>query len=167
MRLWCRKGNYIHSHLLKREENTIYISYYISMAICIHRNSEANLGVTKQESVSVECVPPTCQPYVFWWLPLGVRTGRGHPRSHGIPPPLDIFPTFPPPLDIPVPWTVHPYLLVSPGGHHWKHIPPHLHRIIDTYENITFPQLRWRAVIILTVCSAESKTQETTPAISF
>ena len=32
-----------------------------------------NAKIIKQESISVGCVPPACQPYVFRWLPL--RTG--------------------------------------------------------------------------------------------
>ena len=31
----------------------------------------------QQESIRVGCVPPTCQPYLFQWLPPGVRTGGG------------------------------------------------------------------------------------------
>ena len=27
-----------------------------------------------QESIPVGCVPPACQPYIFWWPPLGVST---------------------------------------------------------------------------------------------
>ena len=28
-----------------------------------------------QESIPVGCVPPACQPYMFWWPPLGVSSG--------------------------------------------------------------------------------------------
>ena len=31
----------------------------------------------KHESIPVACGPPTCQPYVLWWLPLGVSTSGG------------------------------------------------------------------------------------------
>ena len=31
-----------------------------------------------QESIPVGCVPPACQPYMFWWPPLGVSSG-GYP----------------------------------------------------------------------------------------
>ena len=35
-----------------------------------------------QDSIQVGCVPPACQPYVFWWPPLGVGPGGGrYPRS--------------------------------------------------------------------------------------
>ena len=30
----------------------------------------------KQDSISVGCVPPTCQLYLFWWPPLDVSGGR-------------------------------------------------------------------------------------------
>ena len=43
----------------------------------------------KQESIPVECIPPACQPYVFWWPPLGVSTsGRvaTHPPVTSTPP---------------------------------------------------------------------------------
>ena len=41
---------------------------------------DANLKCTlwtfkQQDSIPVGCVPPTCQPYVFHWLPLYVTTG--------------------------------------------------------------------------------------------
>ena len=29
---------------------------------------------TRQESIAVGCVPPVRQPYMFWWLQLGVST---------------------------------------------------------------------------------------------
>ena len=32
--------------------------------------------------MSVECIPPACQPYMLWWQPLGVSTGGGYLRSH-------------------------------------------------------------------------------------
>ena len=25
--------------------------------------------------IPVGCIPPACQPYMFWWLPLGISTG--------------------------------------------------------------------------------------------
>ena len=28
----------------------------------------------KQESITVGCVPPACQLYMFWWLSLDVNT---------------------------------------------------------------------------------------------
>ena len=31
----------------------------------------------KQDSIPVECVPPTCKLYVFWWPPQGVSTMQG------------------------------------------------------------------------------------------
>ena len=30
-----------------------------------------------QDSISVEYIPPDCQPYLFRWLPLGVSTSAG------------------------------------------------------------------------------------------
>ena len=53
--------------------------------------------VYQQESIPDGCVPPACQPYVFWWLPLGVSNReisipevvvgipRGFPRGLSIP----------------------------------------------------------------------------------
>ena len=35
-----------------------------------------NTGL-RQESIPVGCVLPACQPYLFWWTPLGVSTGGG------------------------------------------------------------------------------------------
>ena len=47
--------------------------------------------VYQQESIPEGCIPPTCQSYVFWWLPLGVsgremsipEVGVGIPRGGG------------------------------------------------------------------------------------
>ena len=117
----------------------------------------------QQESIPVGCVPPTYQPYVLWWPPIGVSTGGGeYPRTYvqwggvGIPwdlgyPPLYIH-TSPPghahSLDTPTPWTRPPpghahSLLVTHGGHHWRHTHPlSPNRMTGACENITFPQLR-------------------------
>ena len=42
---------------------------------------------SKQESIPVGCVPPACQPDMFWWPPLGVRTGGGWLGIQGSYPP--------------------------------------------------------------------------------
>ena len=34
-------------------------------------------GKHKQDSIPVECVPPTCKLYVFWWPSQGVSTIEG------------------------------------------------------------------------------------------
>ena len=31
----------------------------------------------EQESITVRCAQPACQPYLHWWSPLGVTTGGG------------------------------------------------------------------------------------------
>ena len=95
-----------------------------------------------QESIPVGGLPPTCQPYVFWWPSLGVSTsgGTSGPMSRvggylGYPPPLEIPTnprTYPPP-----PEHTHP-LLVTPSGHLWRHT----HSLTDRHlKNITFPKL--------------------------
>ena len=101
------------------------------------------------------------------WPPLGVSTGGGYPRSRGggcsMGPEIPIRA-----LDRPTPHGhVHP-LLVTSGGHHWRHTHPpcplvtpgghhwrHTHSLplwtewfTDTSENITFLQLRLLIVII-------------------
>ena len=41
-------------------------------------------NILKQESILVGCVQPTCLPYLFWWLPLGVsqyRSGAVNSKS--------------------------------------------------------------------------------------
>ena len=37
----------------------------------------STLGKHKQDSIPVECVPPTCKLHVFWWPALGVSTRGG------------------------------------------------------------------------------------------
>ena len=32
-------------------------------------------------------------------------------------------------------------LLVTRGGHHWRHTPPPFNRMTETCENIIFPQM--------------------------
>ena len=32
--------------------------------------------IVEPESIAVGFVPSACQPYVFWWLPLGASTCR-------------------------------------------------------------------------------------------
>ena len=61
-----------------------------------------------QESIPVGCGPPTCQPYLFWWLPLSVGTGwewtpanfRSHVLGGWYP---SLWTHSPPPPDIPNP----------------------------------------------------------------
>ena len=111
------------------------ISQRWSMRIC--RN------IWKPENIPVRCALPACQPYMFWWLPLGVSTsGNGgwvsqvpwythtYGHTHFTPPGhtahLDIAPRhIPHPSGhTPTPsWHTHP-LLVTLGGHHWKHTDP-------------------------------------------
>ena len=85
------------------------------------------LGVNKhqQENILVGSVLPACQLYV-----LVATTRCQYQWGMGIPWDLGYQP--------PHPGHTHP-LLVTPGGHHWRHThPPE-----QTYacENITFPQL--------------------------
>ena len=41
-------------------------------------NEESKILIKyKQDSIPVGCVPPACQPYVFWWPPLDVSKGAG------------------------------------------------------------------------------------------
>ena len=137
------------------QEYSDLISQWWSMRIC--RN------IWKQESIPVRYALPACQPYMFWWLPIGVSTsgdegwvfqvpwytnthGNTDPTPPGHTPHLDI-----PPRHIPHPsGHTHP-LLVTLGGHHWKHTDPspapHFEKQTDTCENITFPQPCWKAVI--------------------
>ena len=110
----------------------------------------------KQEIILVGCVPPAYQPYVFWWPPLGVGSrGDGYLRFHvqeWVPPagtmsvggwvpspwaytrPLDIrtHPLGYSPSDIPTPSDTPPP----------RTYPPHVDRLTDTCENITFPRLQ-------------------------
>ena len=58
--------------------------------------------------------------------------GWGYPRSHAIPGHIS-------------PGHNHLPLLVTPGSNHWKHTQPP-NRMIDTCENITFPQPHWQVI---------------------
>ena len=67
----------------------------------------------KQESILVECIPPACQPYLFWW-PLGVGTSRGigireipTPLGYLLPTGIPAFPGYLPSL-ITYPWDIKP-----------------------------------------------------------
>ena len=94
---------------------------------------------------------PPC-PWIYPLLPLDMPAPR-----HTRPSPWTYLPLsrhiHPPPLDIPTSslWTCHPPLLVTSGGHLWRHTPPN--RMTDTYENITFSQLRLRELIIFVAIS--------------
>ena len=89
--------------------------------------------------------------YVFWWLPLGVSTGGGYPRSQiwgwvGIPWDLG----YPSP-DILTSWTYPPlgHTDAQVGDIRCSSLEtcsPPSNRMTDTCENITSHQLRWRAV---------------------
>ena len=59
-----------------------------------------------EESIPVGCVPPACQPYIFWWLLLGVSTSRGGGR-HLVPTPHP-WDTYPPYLRYQSPWDTYP-----------------------------------------------------------
>ena len=76
-----------------------------------------------QESITVGCVPPACQPYE-WWLPLG-----GHTYS--------------------LPRTYPPTPARTRDSHPGRDLVPgiltHCGQT-NACESITFPQLRWRAV---------------------
>ena len=82
---------------------------------------------------------------------MSVLVGMGTPWGLGYP-----LPGHTNPLDTSSPWTYSPSrhthpLLVTHGGHHWRHThspAPHgwVGRQTDTCENIVFPQLRLRAV---------------------
>ena len=76
--------------------------------------------LSKQESISVGCVRPTCQLYVLWWPPLGVST-----QGVGIPGPMSGGGwVYTHPTDIPIPQTY------PPPGHTQPHpqtYAPHEH----------------------------------------
>ena len=133
---------------------------------------------TRQESIAVGCVPPACQPYMFWWLPLGVSTsgwlgilgegilGGGMYSQVWYPPPR--IPTSPgiPAPGIPTPSDTYPtgYLQslvylppgiptnqdTSPSG---IPTPLPIDSMTDACKNITFPQLLLRVVITSSLCS--------------
>ena len=94
----------------------------------------------KQESIPTGCIPPAsmditrCQ---YWWegIPGISIPWYSHPLVIPIPP---LWYTYPSP-------PVHPQK--GPGIRHTHPLPPD--RMTDTCENITLPQLRWRAVNII------------------
>ena len=52
------------------------LSLVIAVAYKIRSNIETK-NIMKQKSIPAGCAPLTCQPYLFWWHPLGVSTGGG------------------------------------------------------------------------------------------
>ena len=124
---------------------------------------------SKQESIPVGCIPLACQPYVFWWLPVDVSTrGGGYTMGLGIfTTPGHTHPLIYPPLYIPIPDKsncpkhTHPLLYIPIPPRHtfpwtclWHLVvsletyPSPTRGQTDTCENITFPQLRLRAVML-------------------
>ena len=99
----------------------------------------------KQESIPVECIPPACQPYLFWWPP-GVGTSRGigireipTPLGYLLPTGIPALPGYLPSLVTYPPWLPTPGILNpsrrGPGTrdtypflwtdtHLWKHYLP-------------------------------------------
>ena len=107
----------------------------------------------QQESIPVGCVPPACQPYVLWWSP-DVRTGGPQVNKFE-----QVFSNCHQ-MSLAGGWAGGVTCLVSRGGDEaractvrsnasWVMVTwgPTLNRMTETTENITFLQLRWRAVI--------------------
>ena len=124
-------------------------------------------GNKQQESIPVGCILPACQPYVFWWPPLDVRTGEGVGPQENKFEPLSSD-------DHHMPVAGEKVRCLVSGGRvgpnaswvmvTWGPQPP-LNRMRDTCENITFPQLRWRAVkidLLIEILMKETVTFECT-----
>ena len=125
----------------------------------------------QKESIPVGCLPPACWLYM-WWLPLGAsgdiptHPRHTHPR-HTHPWTYPTTWSYPTTLVIPnhpghthSPWTYPPTLDIPNPLESWDQTYPPLEKtwnqgylpllwtewLTDACENITFRQLRWRAV---------------------
>ena len=120
----------------------IYLNYH---RLEFQSSHDKNSSVI-QDSIPVTCVPPACQPYGGWGGMCGGEGGGGHAwlgegGMHG--------------------WGMHDLGRACAwlgGIHGWgcmegvcmlESCMPPMDRMTDTCKNITFPQLRWWAVITI------------------
>ena len=74
VRLFSKYGKFqpsqTHPYLPRVDESARDLLFYPKVKF------KPNTGL-RQENIPVGCVLPACQPYLFWWTPLGVSTGGG------------------------------------------------------------------------------------------
>ena len=106
------------------------VSKVLPIPLPLQQFNKAALQVNnyvKQESIPVGRVLPTCQLYVFWWLPLGVSTRGRYPRGRY---PRYLFPVYLPPGHLPPPgiptplWYLPPPPIPTPDTYPWDTFPP-------------------------------------------
>ena len=94
------------------DPNTNEMKEHLVARVDRHRKCKCKM---QQESIPVGCIPSACQPYMFWWPPLGVSNREWVPPwlqlwvlTPGCSPPSWVLtPGYSPPLSI------HPWVLIS------------------------------------------------------